>query len=287
MNHQKLPLADDTAIVTGASSGIGRAIAERFAEAGANQIICSRSREEIEAVAADLASVGPGGIRGVACDVTEADEVRALVHTAVDTFGGVDVVVPNAGGMIDDDNLHRIDETTFEANLDVNLTGQFRLVKAALPAMVDGGGGAVVFMGTVNALTGIGLTGYSAAKGGILSLSRLLAVQYGRHGVRSNVVSPGTIETGAREAEMGASEGRHGNETDEGDRSAREEWLDQYPLGRFGRPEEVAEATLFLASERSSFVTGANLVVDGGLTAGLDQGLQTRVYDVDDPPTRE
>jgi len=131
-------------------------------------------------------------------------------------------------------------------------------------------------------LTGIGLTAYSAAKGGVLSLSRLLAVQYGRHGIRANVVSPGTIETGNREEEMEASEKRR-----EGERSAREEWLDQYPLGRFGRPEEVAEATLFLASERSSFVTGTNLVVDGGLTAGLDQGLQTRVYDVDEPPTRE
>jgi len=148
--------------------------------------------------------------------------------------------------------------------------------------MIDGGGGSIVFMGTVNALTGIGLTAYSAAKGGVLSLSRLLAVQYGRHGIRANVVSPGTIETGNREEEMEASEKRR-----EGERSAREEWLDQYPLGRFGRPEEVAEATLFLASERSSFVTGTNLVVDGGLTAGLDQGLQTRVYDVDEPPTRE
>jgi 3-oxoacyl-[acyl-carrier protein] reductase len=268
-------LPDETAVVTGASTGIGRAIAKRLAEAGANVVVCSRSGEEIRAVADEItAADSPGRAYGVACDVTESTDVAALVKAAVDRFGGIDVLVPNAGGMLDDDNLHRIDEEVFAANVDVNLIGQFRTVKAALPVMIDGGG-SIVFMGTVNALTGIGLTGYTAAKGGVLSLCRLVAAQYGRHGIRANVVSPGTIKTEARADEMEADEQRD-------ERSAREEWLDQYPLGRFGRPEEVADATLFLASERSSFVTGTTLVVDGGLTAGLDQGFHERVYDADD-----
>lgn len=274
-------LADRTAIITGASSGIGRAVAERFGAAGANLALCSRSAGEIEAVAEEITDATPGRALGVECDVTEGADVAALVDATLAEWGGVDVLVPNAGGMIGDDNLHRIDAETFERNLDVNLTGQFRLVREALPPMVDGGGGSVVFMGTVNALTGIGLTGYSAAKGGLLPLCRLVATQYGRHGVRANLVSPGTIETENREQELTETEQR---ETE--GRTAREEWIDQYPLGRFGRPDEVAEAALFLASERSSFVTGTNLVVDGGLTAGLDQGLQTRIYDADDRPTR-
>jgi 3-oxoacyl-[acyl-carrier protein] reductase len=274
-------LSGRTAIVTGASSGIGRAIAERFGRAGANLALCSRSADEIEAVAGEITEATRGEAVGVECDVTDMDAVAALVETSVETFGGVDVLVPNAGGMINDDNLHRIDVETFEANFDVNLTGQFRLVKAALPALIVGGG-SVVFMGTGNALTGIGLTGYSAAKGGLFPLCRLLATQYGRHGVRANIVSPGTIETENREDELEATEGGRSD-----GRTAREEWIDQYPLGRFGRPEEVAEATLFLASERSSFVSGTNLVVDGGLTAGLDQRFQTRIYDADERPTRE
>lgn len=274
-------LAGETAIVTGASSGIGRAIAERLAAAGADIVICSRSAEEIQQVADAITDADtPGRAHGVACDVTESEDVDSLIETTVERFGGIDVLVPNAGGMIDDDALHRIDEDVFEANVDVNLTGQFRTVKAALPVMVDDDGGSIVFMGTANALTGIGLTSYTAAKGGLLSLSRLIAAQYGRHGIRANVVSPGTIETEARADEMDAVEQRD-------ERMAREEWLDQYPLGRFGQPEEVADAALFLASERSSFVTGTNLVVDGGLTAGLDQGFHERVYDTDEKPTRE
>lgn len=275
-------LSGRTAIVTGASSGIGRAIAERFGRAGANLALCSRSADEIEAVAEEITDTTAGEAVGVKCDVTDMAAVTALVETTVEAFGGVDVLVPNAGGMIHDNNLHRIDEEIFAANLDLNLTGQFRLVKAALPKMVEDGGGSVVFMGTGNALTGIGLTGYSAAKGGLLPLCRLVAVQYGRHGVRANIVSPGTIETENRADELEATENRRSD-----GRTANDEWLDQYPLGRFGRPDEVAEAALFLASERSSFVSGANLVVDGGLTAGLDQGFQTRIYDADERPTPE
>ena len=290
-------LAGETAVVTGASTGIGRAIAERFANAGANVVICSRSQEQIDGVAADINKVAAsinesasdnddvdaGSALGIRCDVTDSDDVRALVDAAIDEYETVDILVNNAGGMIRDDNLHRIDEATFDANIEVNLKGQYLVASELLPVMVENGGGSMVHMGSVNGLTGIGLTAYSAAKSGILSLSRNIAAQYGRYGIRSNVISPGTIETRNRETELTDTEGRQKSD----ERTARDEWLDQYPLGRFGRPREVADATLFLASEQSSFVTGTNLVVDGGLTCGLDSTFQTRIYDADDRPTRD
>ena len=271
-------LAGKTALVTGASSGIGKAIAERFAACGANLVICSRSTDRIDPVAASLRDAG-GTAVAVECDITDADAVGALVEAAVSEFGSLDVLVNNAGGAIDDDSAHRLDAETFRANVNVNLTGHFLCTRAALPELADGGG-SIIHMGTVNALTGIGLTGYAAAKAGLQSLSRLIATQYGPHGVRSNVLSPGTIVTDQRREEMAESDANRADR--EGERSAHEEWLEQYPLARFGRPEEVADAALFLACDLSSFVTGTDLVIDGGLTAGLDRTFQRTVYPIED-----
>lgn len=268
-----------TAVVTGASSGIGKAVAERFAGCGANVVICSRSSDRIDPVAAAIRDAG-GTAVGVECDITDADAVGALIEAAVSEFGSLDILVNNAGGAIDDDAAHRLDPETFRKNIDVNLTGHFLCTRAALPELAADGGGSVVHVGTVNALTGIGLTGYSAAKAGLQSLSRLVATQYGPYGIRSNVVSPGTVVTDQRREEMDDSDTRRANRGDE--RTAHDEWLDQYPLARFGRPEEVADAALFLASDLSSFVSGTDLVVDGGLTAGLDRSFQQTVYGIDD-----
>lgn len=268
-----------TAVVTGASSGIGKAVAERFAGCGANVVICSRSSDRIDPVAAAIRDAG-GTAVSVECDITDADAVGALIEAAVSEFGGLDILVNNAGGAIDDDVAHRLDPETFRKNIDVNLTGHFLCTRAALPKLAADGGGSVVHVGTVNALTGIGLTGYSAAKAGLQSLSRLVATQYGPYGIRSNVVSPGTVVTDQRREEMDDSDARRAKRGDE--RTAHDEWLDQYPLARFGRPEEVAGAALFLASDLSSFVSGTDLVVDGGLTAGLDRSLQRTVYGIDD-----
>ena len=267
-------LDGSTAVVTGASRGIGKAIAERFADEGANVAICSRRYNNVEPVEEAIADQARGDAIAVECDVTDKRAVERLFDIAVDEFGGIDVLVNNAGGAIDDGTLQEIDEETWDANVEVNLKGQYLCAKAALPRMVEDDGGAMVHMGTVNALFGIGLTAYSAAKSGLLALSRNIAVQYGHVGIRSNVISPGTIETKARREEMDETTA----EMDDAEQAAREEWLDQYPLGRFGRPEEVAKATLFLASERSSFVTGTNLVVDGGLTVGTDRSFQEQIY---------
>lgn len=267
-------LSDKVAIVTGASGGIGAAIAMKFAAEGATVVIADVDTAGGNKIVDDIESMHETALF-VKCDVSDAKAVDDLVETTIATFESIDVLVNNAGGSFGrDDNIHRVNQSTWDMNLDVNLKGQFLCSQKVIPPMISGGGGNLVHMSSVNAMTGIGLTAYSAAKAGVLSLSRNIATQYGMHGIRSNAICPGTIATMSRQREMERS----------GDVSVRDEWLDQYALGRFGRPEEVAEAAVFLASERSSFVTGTELVVDGGLTAGLDQSLERAVYTIDDGP---
>ncbi|WP_255171433.1 SDR family NAD(P)-dependent oxidoreductase [Natrononativus amylolyticus] len=277
-------LTDETVIVTGASRGIGRAIVDRLAENGANLVVSSRSPDDVETVAAELRDEYGADAVGVPCDVTEPAEIEALVDATLERFDGIDGLVSNAGGSINDDNLHRIDEEAWDRTVELNLKSLFLVSREVLPPMVESGGGSIVHMSSVNGLDGIGQIAYSSARSGVLGLSRLIATQYGRHGIRSNVVCPGTIETGRRSEQL--DDVGESRETDDGEWTQRDEWIDQYPAGRFGRPEEVADATLFLVSGMSSFVNGTHLVVDGGLTAGLDWGFQTQIFGSEEPPTR-
>lgn len=278
----ELSLADRPAIVTGASRGIGREIATTFAAAGGNVAICSRSYDDIKPVAEQITAEHEGSVIPVECDITDAEEVRAFVDTAIEEFGDLHVLVNNAGGSVESaDLLHRCDEETFEWMLELNLKGPYLLAREALPAMIAAGGGSMVHVGSVNGLFGIGLAGYSEAKSGLLALSRNIATHYGQYNVRSNVISAGTIETQNRKDEMTNTKERSGGT------NARDYWLDQYPLGRFGRPDEVAATALFLATERAGFITGENIVVDGGLTVGLPTSFENEIYQADDPPTRK
>lgn len=276
----ELSVADRPAIVTGASRGIGKEIAATFAKSGGDIAICSRTYDDVAAVAAELNDVYDGRVIPVECDVTDATAVRDLVDTAIDEFGDLRVLVNNAGGSVESaDLLHRCDESEFEWMLELNLKAPYLLARECLPPMIAGDGGSIVHIGSVNGLFGIGLAGYSEAKSGLLALSRNIATHYGQYGIRSNVLSAGTIETQNRRDEMASTEER-ANQT-----SARDRWLDQYPLGRFGRPREVADTALFLASDRAGFITGENFVVDGGLTAGLPQSFENEIYQADEPPT--
>lgn len=279
-------LATETAIVTGGSRGIGRAIVDRFAAEGANVVVSSRSEDDVTAVAADLRETYDVDAVGVACDVTNTDEIEALVDATLERFGGIDVLVSNAGGSINDDNLHRIDEEAWDRTVELNLKSLYLVAREVLPPMVEAGGGSIVHMSSVNGLDGIGQIAYSSARSGVFGLSRLIATQYGRHGIRSNVVCPGTIETNRRSDQMDeVGESREIAEHD-GEWTQHDQWIDQYPTGRFGRPEEVADATLFLASDMSSFVNGTKIVVDGGLTAGLDWSFQRQIFNSQETPTR-
>lgn len=267
-------LANRTAVVTGGASGIGRSIAQTLADRGAQVVVADidaaggqKTRDAITADGREAVFVD--------ADVTDPDDVEALIRTTVERFDRLDILVSNAGTAIDDRNPHELDLEAWQANLDLNLTSHFLLARTALPRLADGeGDGSIVFTASINATQGMGLTGYSAAKGGLLSLSRVIAVQYGRHGVRSNVVVPGTIDT----------EGNRQFLSGRGDETLEAELRDQFPLGRFGEPSEVAGAVAFLASSDASFVNGTELVVDGGMTAGFDQSLLSALFGIEAGP---
>ncbi len=272
-------LTGQTAIITGASRGIGKVIAHLFATEGAQTVICSRSTDRIETAAAEINGMvdeGPGNVYPIECDVTDESDVRALVDGTLDELDGIDILVNNAGGSFGEDGrVHTVDTTTWEKSLGVNLTGPYLCSREVIPPMAADGGGSIVHVSTANALTGIGASAYSAAKAGLYALSRLIAVHYGPHDIRSNVISLGTIMTKQRQERMN-------NPPTE----THQELLNEYPLGRFGWPEEVADTVLFLASSHSSFVTGVEFPVDGGLTAGLSQEFHRPVSNVEETPQR-
>jgi NAD(P)-dependent dehydrogenase (short-subunit alcohol dehydrogenase family) len=224
------------AIVSGAAHGIGRAVAERLAAEGAE--VAGLDVEE---------------------DATFRVDVRdeAAVAAAIESFGHVDVVVANAGIQLPEDGpAHELDLATWQRTLDVNLTGTFLVVKHGIRAMLESGGGAVVVTGSPTGSYGIapGLDAYSASKGGVHGLVRVMAADYARAGIRVNGVHPGFTETPMNRRLLE-------------DEDAVRELSARIPLGRAAKPEEVAAVIAFLASDEAAYVTGAVWAVDGGWTA--------------------
>jgi NAD(P)-dependent dehydrogenase (short-subunit alcohol dehydrogenase family) len=247
-------LADTIALVTGGGSGIGRAIALRFASEGAKLVVADRYGERAEAVAAEIGAAG-GEALAVQTDVRNRAAVGAMVEAAVARFGRVDVLVNNAGLSTGGDPLE-MDESTWDLNFEVVLKGAFFCAQAVLPGMIARRRGVILNIASVNGLTGIGEEPYSAAKAGMVNLTQNLAVRYGERGVRVVCIAPGTIRTpiwGERVAR---------------DPRVFEKLAAWYPLGRVGEPEDVANAALFLCSDEAAWITGVTLPVDGGLLAG-------------------
>lgn len=259
-------LAGKVAVVSGASRGIGRAAAERLAAAGAAVAVGGLEPDEVEQVAAGIRARG-GQAVGHAGDVSRAEAARALVQAATDAFGGVDVLVNSAGiqayGTVED-----TDEDLWDRVLAVNLKAMYLTAKHAVPSMRGRGGGAVVNVASVQGLAAqTRVVAYAASKGGVLALTRAMAVDHAPEGIRVNAVCPGSVDTPMLRA---AAEKFRGEQTVE---EVLRTWGRAHPLGRVATPAEVAEVITFLASPRASFVTGAAYTADGGLMAGLPVAL--------------
>ncbi|MCC6832995.1 MAG: glucose 1-dehydrogenase [Thermoleophilia bacterium] len=248
-------IEDRVALVTGAGSGIGEAVALRFGEEGAVVIATDLHADTAERTARRIRDAG-GRAEGHALDVTQEGAAAAVVTAVTADHGTLDILVNNAGAGSDTPPLE-LDLATWDRMLRTNLTGHFLCIQAALPPMIAAGRGSIISIGSVNGLTGLGEESYSAAKAGLVNLTQNIAIRFGEQGVRANLIAPGTIRTpiwAQRIAER----------PDAFDRLAG--W---YPLRRVGEPADVADAALFLASDESRWITGVVLPVDGGLTAGL------------------
>jgi len=245
-------LKERVAIVTGAARGIGRAIASRFAREGARVIVDDINQEKGLAVVEEIRAAD-GEALFVRADVSQEEEVNNLVGQAVEAFGRLDILVNNAVC----DSLSVL-QNVWEPNFNVTLKGAWLCCQAAIPRMAEAGGGSIINISSVNALMGLGTEHvYSAAKAGMVSFTRCLAVQHGRDGIRVNCICPGSIQTEIWDELLKTRP------------QIWDELVRWYPLGRLGRPEDIANAALFLASDEASFATGAIFVIDGGLTAGF------------------
>jgi 3-oxoacyl-[acyl-carrier protein] reductase len=245
------------AIVTGAASGMGRATAHLFADEGASVVVTDLGEERVRTVVDEIAGAhGADVVKGVVCDVADAAQLRALVGSTITTFGTIDIVVNNAGVALPT-SLLDADEDSFESNwattLDINLTAHARLVRLALPYLRKGGTGRIVNIASTEAIvTTAGIAAYAATKAGVVGLTKSMAVELGQHGVTANCICPGPITTGMTEAIPDEAKQTYARR--------------RVPLRRYGVPEEVAHMTLNLCLPASSFVNGAIIPVDGGMT---------------------
>jgi NAD(P)-dependent dehydrogenase (short-subunit alcohol dehydrogenase family) len=249
-------LEGKVAVITGAGSGIGRVAAQMFAAEGAKVVVAEFAADAGEETVRQVADAG-GEASFVKTDVSREDDARAMVDHAVERFGRIDVLYNNAGIMPESD--HSVTDTevaVWDQVMAVNLRGVFLGCKYAIPPMVDQGSGSVINISSFVAILGCSVPqdAYTASKGAVLSLTRSLAVQFGPKGVRSNAICPGPIETPLLMDWLLK------------DEAAKQLRLARNPTGRFGKPEEIVNAAIYLASDESRWTNGAQFVIDGGIT---------------------
>lgn len=245
-------IAGKVAIVTGASSGIGRATAVRFAEEGA-KVVVADVVEDGGQETVDLITNADGDATFVRVDVTKDADVKALVETTLDVYGGLDFAHNNAGIEGEMAPLADTPDDDWARVIDVNLSGVWRCMKHEIPVMIEHGGGAIVNTSSVAGLVAAGGGPYVASKHGVIGLTRVAAVEYAKQGIRVNAVCPGVVDTPMVR--------RAGEETPE----LIDQFVAMQPLGRMAESTEIASAVVYLCSDDASFITGQPLPVDGGL----------------------
>ncbi|MBI5379020.1 MAG: glucose 1-dehydrogenase [Nitrospirae bacterium] len=249
-------LKGKVAIVTGGGTGIGEAIATRFAKEGAKVVITGRRKDVLNKVVDSINHSG-GLAFAIPGSVTVEADVQYAVNKTYKQFGRVDILVNNAGNLFHAGPFHETTDAVWDETLDVFLKGVFRFTRAVIPQMLKQGSGSIVNISTVaalKALPGFPAHAYAAAKAGVNMLTKTVAIQYAKDGIRCNAICPGAVDTPGVAAWTGDPQAR--------------EWFDSiHPLGRIGRPEEIAQAALYLASEDSVWTTGSILPVDGGIMA--------------------
>ncbi len=250
-------LKGKVALVTGGGSGIGRAIALAFGREGAKVAVLGRRENLLVGVVKELTQLGAEGA-AIVCDVTQSEDARSAVREVEREFGSVNVLVNNAG-ILSVSTVESISEDDWDRLIDTNLKGPFLMSRAVLPALRRAGGGAIVNIGSVLGLIGMkDRAAYCSSKGGVTLLTKAMALDHAHENIRVNCICPAIVET---ELVKGLFD-----ETEKG-RDARDARIRTLPLGRFGQPKDVAELAAFLASDESSWITGAAIPVDGGLSA--------------------
>lgn len=240
-------------VVTGGNAGIGEAIAKRFVEEGASVVITGRRQQELDRVTSVI-RLNKGKVLGIAGSVTDETHVQDVARRTLDSFGRIDVLVNNAGIGEFGKRLHETEDAIWAHVFDINVTGVFRITRAVIPHMLRQGRGSIINISSIASLVGLsGSAAYTASKGALDALTRALAVEYAKEGIRCNVVNPGLIDTPMAAPLMANPD-------------MLQPILAQYAIRRPGTPEEVANMVLYLASDEAAWVTGATFPIDGGMT---------------------
>ncbi len=250
-NQSGFTLEGKVAVVTGASRGIGRAIAQAFVREGAAVVICGRKQETLEQVAAEIGG-GRGEVQAHACHVGRADQIQRLVETCHQRYGKVDILVNNAATNIAQEPVLEIDEAKFDKMVEVNLKSAFRLIQAVAPGMCERGWGSIINIASISGIRPQyhGML-YSMTKAALIMMTQSYALELGPRGVRVNAIAPGMIQTVLSEYYWK-------------DDAQRAKIIEEQPIKHLGQPEEIAGLALLLASDRGSYITGQTLIVDGG-----------------------
>jgi NAD(P)-dependent dehydrogenase (short-subunit alcohol dehydrogenase family) len=250
-----MSLTGKVALVSGAGGGICRAIALAFAKAGASVACCDIDPDSSEETARLVTEAGGRALSQV-CDVAKEKDTLAIAEAALREFGRLDILVSGAAPLDPSGTIIETSLGDWQRVLDINLTGSFLLSRAVLPPMIAGGGGSIIFIASQHGRVGsAGRAAYCATKGALIQLAKVMAIDHAADNIRVNTLSPGGVETRRTLYRYGSSD------------AAREQLGAKHLMGRLGRPDEIADAALFLAGDTASFITGSDLLVDGGYTA--------------------